>query len=60
MIESENEENVDEISFEMDEISSKGSDSEDEVFHYSILRIEVDLDSEYAGIIEKVRKLEIS
>ncbi|GBP16345.1 hypothetical protein EVAR_9938_1 [Eumeta japonica] len=57
VIESENEENDDEISLEMDEISSTGSDSEGDVFHYSMPRIEVDLDAEYADIIEKVRKL---
>ncbi|CAH0551103.1 unnamed protein product [Brassicogethes aeneus] len=57
VIESENEENGDEIYFEMDEISTTDSDSEDDVFHCSIPRIEVDLDAEYAGIIEKVRKL---
>lgn len=57
VIESENVENDDEIPLEMDEISSTGSDSEDDVFHCSMPRIEVDLDAEYAGIIEKVRKL---
>ena len=55
VIESDNEENDVEMSYEMDEISSTGS--EDDGFHCSIHRIEVDLNAEYAGIIEKVRKL---
>ncbi|GBP53167.1 hypothetical protein EVAR_28509_1 [Eumeta japonica] len=37
------------IYFEMDE--STGSDSEDDVFHCSIPRTEVDLDAEYVGLI---------
>ncbi|CAG5034884.1 unnamed protein product [Parnassius apollo] len=57
VIESENEENDDEIPLEMDEISSTGSGLEDDVFHCSMPRTEVYLDAEYAGIIEKVRKL---
>ncbi|CAH0405771.1 unnamed protein product [Chilo suppressalis] len=48
-------ENDNEVSFEMDEVSS--TDSDDDVFHCSIPRMEVDLVAEYAGIIEKVRKL---
>lgn len=58
-IESENKDNDNEIPLEMDEISnsSTGSDSEDDIFHCSLPRIQVELDAEYAGIIEKVRKL---
>jgi len=56
VIEAENE-NEDEIPTEMDEISSIGTDLEDDVFHCSMPRVEVDLDAEYASIIEKVRKL---
>lgn len=54
-IESENEENDVEISDEIDEMPC--TDSEDEAFHCSLPRIEVDLNEKYAGIIEKVRNV---
>lgn len=52
MIDSENEENDEEISYEMVEISN--TDSENDFFHCYIPRVEVDINAEYADIIESL------